>query len=116
MKIYQGESLTYTLEVLPSEDEKESIDNYIPRAVLVCEGGYMRDCYSRCNREGMVVVRWDAIDIIDGIAVFELTTEQTEALEPGTYMLEIALRNRSDAQDIKGQVQRVIEILPSYTL
>lgn len=112
MKIYQGEALTFTIEV--SSGDGESMENYVPRAVLVCESGYTRDC--RCDCRGMVLLRWNDIPVMDGIAVFEMTTEQSAHLDAGLYMLEVALHNKDDEKDIKGQVKNVIEILPSYTL
>lgn len=114
MKLYQGEALTFTMEVESEEDE--TMDMYVPRAVLVFEAGYNRDCASRCDCKGLVVMRWDNIPVTDGIAAFEMTTEQSASLEAGTYLIEVALHNKSDEKDIKGQVSRLIEILPSYTI
>ncbi len=117
MKIYQGEPLTFTMEIISRDGEEETIDNYTPRAVLVAEQGYTRDCrcYSRQEVRDSVLMRWDDIEVIDGIAVFEMTSAQSSSLTAGIYMIEVALRNKSDETDIKGQVKNIIEILPSFT-
>lgn len=120
MKIYQGEALTFTMEVISGEEENETMDKYIPRAVLVPELGYVRDCcppYPECDcRCGDGYLRWNDIAVIDGIAVFEMTSEQSAHLNVGIYTLEVALRDKNNEADIKGQVRKLIEVFPSYTL
>lgn len=115
MKIYQGEPLTFILRMPEVNGNKEG---FIPRAALIveqlrgsgcmCNSGLIQGCHN-------VVAQWDDIAIVDGMAVFSLSTEQSQKLASGLYSLEIALRNVVDKNDIKGSVKNAIEIQKSYT-
>lgn len=119
MKLYQGESVTgiLTIDSLEDSENLESLDNYDIRAVLVWDKGYARDCnhFNRNRGNGLIVKTWNNIPVVDGNGIFEITTSDTEHIEPGRYLIEFALRDKVTGNDLKQQVS-IIEIIPSFTV
>ena len=102
--LYQGETLTFTLS-------GEDLSSYEVRAALRPSGiSFRRDC--TC---GNATLLWEHIDIIDGKAVWYLTTEQSKNLPVGKYAVEVALRDIETQQDIKDSTIAIIDVLQSYT-
>lgn len=114
MKIYQGEPLTFILKIPEINGNKEG---FTPRAALIIEQIRGNGCV--CNGTNPqcheVVVEWDNIEIADGLAIFSLPTEKSQDLVSGLYSLEIAMRNKSDNNDMKGKIKYAIEVQSSYT-
>lgn len=107
IEILQGETLAFALS-----GESEGFAKYEVRAALRPSGtSFRRDC--TC---GSALLSWDNIDIVDGTAVWYLTTEQSAALPVGKYSMEVALRHKDSKQDIKDSTQSaIIEVKQSYT-
>ena len=116
ISIYQGETLTFTLceeelvEATP-QINAEALDGYEVRASLFPAGTtFRRDC--TC---GNAVLTWEKIDIIEGVAEWTLTTEQSKSLPVGKYAMEVALRDIESQQDIKDSTIEIINVKTSYT-
>ena len=92
--------------------EENGFEGYAVRAALYPSAHYSfrRDC--AC---GEATVLWDNIDIVDGKAVWSLTTEQSASLAVGKYAMEVALRDVASEQDVKDNTTTIIEVKPSYT-
>lgn len=89
-----------------------TFEGYAIRASLRPSGKmFHRDC--NC---GKALLSWDNIEIIDGVAVWYLTTEQSASLPEGEYAMEIALRDVGTSQDIKATTIGFIKIVKSYTI
>ena len=115
--IYQGETLTFTLgeeELVEGTPQinAEALNDYEVRASLFPAGTtFRRDC--TC---GNAVLTWEKIDIIEGVAEWTLTTEQSASLPVGKYAIEVALRDIASKQDVKDSTKSaIIEVKPSYT-
>jgi hypothetical protein len=108
IEILQGETLSF---VLGSEELTENLDGYEVRASLRPSGtSFRRDC--SC---GNAILSWERIDIVDGKAVWTLTTEQSASLPAGKYAIEVALRDIASQQDIKDSTIDIINVKTSYT-
>lgn len=107
LSIHQGETLAFALS-----GEENGFEGYAVRAALYPSAHYSfrRDC--AC---GEATVLWDNIDIVDGKAVWSLTTEQSASLAVGKYAMEVALRDVASEQDVKDNTTTIIEVKPSYT-
>lgn len=107
LSILQGETLAFTLD-----GDKEEFANYKVRAALYSSANFSfrRDC--AC---GEASVAWEDIDIVEGQAVWSLTTEQSKNLAVGKYAMEVALRDINTDQDIKEGTTTIIEVKPSLT-
>lgn len=103
--IYQGETLTFTL----SGDE---FKGYAVRAALYPSAHYSfrRDC--ACGESS---ITWDNVDVIDGVAVWTLSSEQSSTLGVGKYAMEVALQDVESNQYIKESTTTIIEVKQSYT-
>lgn len=99
--------MTFTLE-----GEENGFADYKVRAAMYpsTHNSFRRDCV--CGEASLV---WEEIDIVDGVAVWTLTTEQSASLAVGKYAMEVALRDKESAQDIKESTTTIIEVKPSYT-
>lgn len=99
--------MTFTLE-----GEENGFADYKVRAALYpsTNSSFRRDCV--CGEAPLV---WEEIDIVDGVAVWTLTTEQSASLAIGKYAMEVALRDKENEQDIKESTTTIIEVKPSYT-
>ena len=99
--------MTFTLSGNPEE-----FDGYEVRAVLHPASNWLRrDC--TC---GEPVFTWENIDVVEGVAVWSLTTEQSSILPIGRYAIEVALRDIETQQDVKDSTQNsIIEVKQSYT-
>lgn len=114
MKIYQGEPLTFILRM---PEINGNTEGFVPRAALIVEQirGNGCACGNGANRQcHEVVAEWDDIEIVDGLAIFSLSTEKSQDLVAGLYSLEIAMRNKSDNNDMKGKIKYAIEVQSSY--
>lgn len=108
IEILQGETLSF---VLGSEVATENLDGYEVRASLRPSGtSFRRDCLC-----GNAILSWERIDIVDGKAVWTLTTEQSASLPVGKYAIEVALRDIDSQQDIKDSTIEIINVKTSYT-
>ena len=106
LTILQGETLAFALS-----GDTEEFANYKVRAALRPSGNiFSRDC--AC---GEAVLSWEDIDIVEGSAVWSLTTEQSASLAVGKYAMEVALRDITTEQDIKETTTNIIEVKQSYT-
>ena len=85
---------------------------YKVRAALYPSAHYSfrRDC--AC---GEAVLTWEDIEVVDGKAVWLLTTEQSASLDMGKYAMEVALRDVESEQDIKESTTTIVEVKSSYT-
>lgn len=92
--------------------DSKKFAGYKVRAALYPSAHYSfrRDC--AC---GNATIVWEDIDIVDGSAVWNLTTEQSTTLAVGKYAMEVALRDLESGQDIKESTTTIIEIKSSYT-
>ena len=98
--------MTFTLSGNPEE-----FVNYKVRAALrPATTSFRRDC--ACDE---AVLLWEDIDIVEGSAVWSLTTEQSASLAVGKYAMEVALRDITTEQDIKDSTISIIEVKQSYT-
>ena len=108
IEIRQGETLTFTLS-----GDKEEFAGYKVRAALYPSTNniFRRDC--TC---GQAVLVWEDIDVVEGVAAWSLTTEQSQSLPAGKYAIEVALRDIGTQQDVKEATDTtIIEVKPSYT-
>ena len=104
IEILQGETLSFVLD-------GADLTGYEVRAALRPSGtSFRRDC--SC---GESVLSWNDIAIVDGVAVWTLTTEESATLPIGKYAVEVALRDVASQQDIKDATIDVINVKPSYT-
>lgn len=104
IEILQGETLSFVLD-------GEDLSQYEVRASLRPSGtSFRRDC--TC---GSATLSWENIDIIDGKAVWYLTSEQSASLPVGKYAIEVALRDIDSRQDIKDSTIEIINVKTSYT-
>ena len=99
--------MTFTLE-----GEENGFADYKVRAAMYpsTHNSFRRDC--TCGEASLV---WEEIDIVDGVAVWSLTTEQSASLAVGKYAMEVALRDITTEQDIKDSTISIIEVKQSYT-
>lgn len=108
IEILQGETLAFALG---SDDLTNDLDGYEVRAALRPSGtSFRRDC--TC---GSATLSWEHIDIVDGKAVWYLTSEQSASLPVGKYAMEVALRDVASQQDIKDSTIEIINVKTSYT-
>ena len=104
ISILQGETLTFALS-------GEYFGGYEVRAALRPSGAsFRRDC--TC---GDAVFAWDNIEIMDGAAVWSLTSEQSATLPAGRYAMEVALKDIATGEYIKEVTTNIIEVKQSYT-
>ena len=108
IEILQGEALAFAFG---SDDITYDLDGYEVRAALRTSGtSFRRDC--TC---GSATLLWEHIDIVDGKAVWYLTSEQSASLPVGKYAMEVALRDIDSQQDIKDSTIEIINVKTSYT-
>lgn len=117
MKIYQGESLTF---ILDQNADGDDLSQYIIRAVLVAAHDNC-DCTCILTEQDAparnpVAVSWNDIPVADGAAMWHLTSEQSRALNPGIYFMEIAFRDKERGHEIKRQTMPIINVKPSFTI
>ena len=107
IEILQGETLSFALN-----GEENGFADYKVRAALYPSTyrSFRRDC--SCGDATLV---WEDIDIVDDVAVWTLTTEQSKDLAVGMYAMEIALRDIDSNEEIKESTVSIIEVKPSYT-
>lgn len=106
IEILQGETLAFALS-----GEPEGFAKYEVRAALRPSGtSFRRDC--TC---GSATLSWENIDIVDGKAVWYLTSEQSASLPVGKYAMEVVLRDIDSQQDIKDSTTEIINVKISYT-
>ena len=104
IEILQGETLSFVLD-------GDDLSQYEVRAALRPSGNsFRRDC--SC---GESVLSWNDIAIVDGVAAWTLTTEESATLPVGKYAVEVALRDVASQQDIKDATIDIINVKPSYT-
>ena len=101
IEIFQGESVTFTLSGSTTERQGFSI-----RAAL-------RPSATMRKKAAKI---WEDIDIVDGVAVWSLTGEDTAHLPLGKYAIEVALRDVNTQQDIKDITTYILSIKDSYTI
>lgn len=106
IEILQGETLSFALE-------GEGLSGYNVRVALRPSGyAFRRDC--SC---GEAIVLWDNINIVNDIAVWTLSTEQSEVLPVGQYTIEVALRDKESGEDVKEDIPTdIIKVKQSYTV
>lgn len=91
--------------------EPEGFAKYEVRASLRPSGtSFRRDC--TC---GNAILSWEHIDIVDGVAVWYLTSEQSASLPVGKYAMEVALKDIATEATIKESTIDIIEVEQSYT-
>lgn len=106
IEILQGETLAFALS-----GEPEGFAKYEVRASLRPSGtSFRRDC--TC---GSATLSWEHIDIVDGKAVWYLTSEQSASLPVGKYAMEVALRDIESREDVKDSTIEIINVKTSYT-
>lgn len=108
MKIYQGEGVPMALS--PKEGI-EDLSAYDIDVALVADN--QRGCCNRLQRQAAVVY-WNKIPIIDNVAHFSLTQEQTTDLAPGLYFFEVALYPKNSDHPMKTQTINILEVLPTF--
>lgn len=109
VEILQGETLTMALA--PKTIGESSLDGFAVRAALrPAFGSFRRDC--TC---GDAVLLWEDIEVVDGVAVWVLTSEQSNKLSVGKYAMEVALMDITTGEFIKDATSDIIEVKQSYT-
>lgn len=109
VEILQGETLTMALA--PKVVGESSLDGFAVHAALrPAFGSFRRDC--TC---GDAVLLWDNIEVVDGAAVWMLTSEQSSNLPVGKYAMEVALMDVATGEYIKEVTANIIEVKQSYT-
>ena len=96
----------------PSDDT--NLSDYTVDAVLVAENVL---CNNGCsgNVHPYIAAEWKDMEAKDNSVIFELTADQTMALKPGGYFIEIALYSRGATAILKKQTRALITLLPSFT-
>ena len=108
IEIYQGETVTFAL----SGDNSE-LQGFKARAALRPSTTVH---YRDAHRVAYSAQTWNNIDIVDGIAVWSLTSEESERLPVGIYAIEIALTDISTQQEVKEKTIEILKVKQSYTL
>lgn len=108
INIYQGETVTFAL----SGDSSELQGFKVYAALRPSTTVHYRD--ARCASRS--ILSWDDIDIVDGNAVWSLTSEESERLPVGQYAIEIALQDVNSLQVIKEKTVEILNVQQSYTL
>lgn len=104
ISILQGETLSFAL----SGDELATYE--VHAALRPSIKSFRRDC--SC---GAAICKWDKIDIVDGVAVWTLTSEQSAVLSVGQYAMEVSLKDIATEATIKESTIDIIEVEQSYT-
>ena len=91
-------------------DRSNLLDHTLKIVTLTTGTSFRRDC--SC---GNAILSWERIDIVDGKAVWTLTTEQSASLPVGKYAIEVALHHIASQQDVKDATIDIINVKTSYT-
>ena len=107
IEILQGETLSFALD-----GEENGFADYKVRVALypTLQHTFRRDC--SC---GEAILVWEDVDIVDGNAVWVLTTEQSKGLAVNKYAMEIALHDIESGEEIKESTASIIEVKQSFT-